>query len=87
MTTLLEKAIAQMASLPAKEQDAIAQIVLDEIADEKLWDEKFARHPEVLEKLGDEALAEYEAGETVPLDDVLKELDETIARSVKRGAA
>ncbi len=66
MTTLLEKAIAEMSNLPAKEQDAIAQIVLDELADEKLWDEQFARHPEVLEKLGDEALAEYKAGKTIP---------------------
>jgi hypothetical protein len=68
MTTLLEKAIAQMSSRPVKEQDAIAQIALDELADEKLWDEKFARHPEVLEQLGDEALADYKAGKTLPCD-------------------
>lgn len=42
MTQLLQHAIAQMQKLPSTEQDAIASLVLEELADEVRWQEAFA---------------------------------------------
>ena len=41
---------------------------LDDLADEKAWDEAFARTQKELAALGDEALAEHDAGRTRPLE-------------------
>ena len=68
MTRLLEQAITKARELPEAEQDAIGQLVLDEIQSERHWDELFAKTPEKLRKLADEAWAEHEAGKTEPLD-------------------
>lgn len=67
MTQLLEKALSEVAKLPASEQDALAAILLDELASEKRWSESFAKSQDVLAGLADEALAEHEAGRTKPL--------------------
>jgi hypothetical protein len=42
MTKLLEKAVAKARELPEAEQNAIAQIVIDEIESERRWDELLA---------------------------------------------
>ena len=68
MTKLLEQAVAKARELPEAEQNAIAQIVLDEIASETKWDELFARSPETLRKLADKAWAEHEAGKSEELN-------------------
>jgi hypothetical protein len=68
MTELLEKAIAQLANLPNEEQDAIALIILEEIADDIKWDQAFANSQDLLAKLGAEAMEEYHAGQTVELE-------------------
>ena len=68
MTRLLEQAISKARELPEAEQDAIGQLVLDEIESERHWDDLFARAPDKLRKLADEAWAEHEAGKTEPLD-------------------
>ena len=62
MTKLLEQAIARARELSQADQDAIGQLVLDEIESERHWDELFAKSPEKLRKLADEAMAEHEAG-------------------------
>ena len=67
MTKLLEKALEQVAKLPASEQDAVAAIVLEELASEQRWADSFAKSQDKLAKLAEEALAEYEAGRTKPL--------------------
>jgi hypothetical protein len=67
MTKLLEKALEEVAKLPASEQDAMAAIVLEELASEKRWTESFAKSQDKLAKLAEEALAEYNAGRTKPL--------------------
>ena len=46
----------------------IEPISAEVAADEALWDEQFARSQNVLEALGREALAEYEAGLTDDFD-------------------
>jgi len=48
MTQLLEQAIAQMQKLPTSEQDAIASIILEELADEQRWQKSFAGSQEQL---------------------------------------
>jgi hypothetical protein len=67
MTQLLEKALSEVAKLPPSEQDAVAAIVLEEIASEQKWNELFARSQDVLVKLADEALVEHRTGKTKPL--------------------
>lgn len=68
MTELLEIAIAKLKTLPVKEQDAIASMILEELEDEQHWDEAFTRSPDVLALLAAEAMAEYHAGKTQELD-------------------
>ena len=68
MTELLERAIARLQTLSESEQNAIASIILEEIEDERLWDESFSRSPNVLAELAASAMAEYHAGETQELD-------------------
>jgi hypothetical protein len=68
MTELLERAIARLQALPESEQNAIASIILEEIEDERCWDEAFSRSPNILAKLAASAMAEYHAGETQELN-------------------
>jgi len=68
MTDLLKRAIARLQTLPESEQDAIASIILEEIEDERRWDEVFSRSPDILAKLAASAMAEYHAGKTQELD-------------------
>jgi hypothetical protein len=67
MTRLLEQALGEVAKLPAPEQDAVAALVLEELASEKRWSESFAKSQDALAKLAEEALAEHAAGRTKPL--------------------
>ena len=59
VTELLEQAIAQLKVLPTNEQDTIATIILEEIEDDRRWDESFSRSPNILAKLAASAMAEY----------------------------
>ena len=68
MTKLLETAFEVASKLPPAEQDAVAAVVLDEIATEQRWDEAFAKSQDVLSSLAKEALAAYSAGKTTPLN-------------------
>ena len=67
MTQLLEKALSQVEKLPASEQDAVAAIVMEELASEQRWSETFARSQDLLAKLAEKALADHAAGRTKPL--------------------
>jgi hypothetical protein len=67
MTKLLEKALKEVAKLPEAEQDAVAAILLDELASEQRWAESFAKSQDKLAKLAEDALADYKAGRTKPL--------------------
>jgi hypothetical protein len=68
MTALLEKAMNRIKALPPKEQDAVASLILEEIESEKHWDELFANSQGQLAQLAEQAIAEYKAGKTSPLD-------------------
>ncbi len=68
MTRLLEQAIARVQQLSDSEQDAIAALILEELEDERRWDEAFARSADVLAKLAEEAEEEDRAGLSEELD-------------------
>ena len=68
MTKLLEKAIAATEKLSKAEQDTIATIILEELADEDRWEQSFAHSKKQLSILAKEALAEYNAGRTKALE-------------------
>ena len=68
MATLLDKAIEQARKLPLDEQEALGAIMLEEIADEARWAKTFAETQDLLERLANEALAEFKAGQAVPLE-------------------
>jgi hypothetical protein len=65
MTQLLDEAIRAASALPDDDQDALAAAMLEWIEDERRWAESFARTHEALAELAREALAEYQAGETL----------------------
>ena len=71
MTRVLEAALAEVAKLPADEQDILATLLLDEIKSEQRWSAAFAASQHTLKALADEALAEFKAGKTKALDDSL----------------
>ena len=67
MTKLLDKALSEIAKLPASEQDAVAALVLEELASEERWSSSFAESQDLLATLAEAALAEHAAGQTKPL--------------------
>lgn len=67
VTKLLEQALSQVAKLPASEQDAVASIVIEELASEQRWAGSFAKSQDVLAGLAEKALAEHATGRTEPL--------------------
>jgi hypothetical protein len=64
MTKLLQKAIQEVKKLPQSEQDTIASLILDEIADEKQWDETFAKTQLQLAKLAKKVRLDIKSGKT-----------------------
>jgi hypothetical protein len=72
MTQLLEKAIEKIHDLPAAQQDAIAAVILDELADEQQWDEAFARSQDKLAKMAEKVREDIKAGrvKTMGIDEL-----------------
>jgi hypothetical protein len=68
MTKLLEEAFAEASKLPEQEQDALAAVILEELASERRWDQAFADSADLLAQLAEQALAEHRAGKTQVLD-------------------
>lgn len=64
MTKLLQEAIGQVQSLSADEQDVIAALILEEIADERKWDKSFANSQDKLAALADKVRADIREGRT-----------------------
>ena len=62
MTQLLEQALAEVRKLAEPEQDAIAALILEELADERRWDEAFARSQEPLARLAAKVREDIRAG-------------------------
>jgi hypothetical protein len=72
MTELLQQALAEMQKLPDANQDAIAAIILEEIADEQRWDEAFARSQDKLARMADRVREDIRAGRVtdIGMDDL-----------------
>jgi hypothetical protein len=68
MTEKLKKAFEAAAKLSPAAQDALAAAILEEVAVEGLWEASFARNPDALERLANEALEDHRAGRSTPLD-------------------
>ena len=64
MTTLLEQAIDQLRRCSPAEQDTIAALILEELADETRWDEAFAASQPEIEQLAEKVRAQIRSGQT-----------------------
>jgi hypothetical protein len=62
MTQRLEQAISELAKLPEPAQDAIATLILDQLADDLAWDDSFARSQGQLAELARKAREDVAAG-------------------------
>ena len=71
MTELLEKAFTEASKLSEEDQDALAAMLLKDLASEELWDGALANSQDELAALAEEALAEFRRGATRPLDEDL----------------
>jgi hypothetical protein len=62
MTQLLQQAFREVQKLPAPEQDAIALLILEELADEQRWEQSFARSQDHLARLAAKVREDIRAG-------------------------
>jgi hypothetical protein len=71
MTTLLQRAVAEVEKLPAEDQDAIASRILAEVEDERQWGARFAATTDdQWDRLVAEVRRDVAVGGTRPLDEV-----------------
>ena len=47
---MLERALGRVRQLPKTEQDRVAAMILEELEEERRWNEAFSRSPETLAK-------------------------------------
>jgi hypothetical protein len=64
VTRLLEKAFEEASKLPEEDQDALAEMLLYDLASEERWTEAFAKSQDKLALLAKEALTEFKEGKT-----------------------
>ncbi len=62
MTQLFGQAIAKVSKLTSAEQNAIATMILDELADEEKWKLSFAQSQDQLAKLADKVREDIKMG-------------------------
>jgi hypothetical protein len=62
MTQLLEQALTEVKKLPETEQNAIATLILDELADERRWQESFARSQDQLSRVAAKVREDIRSG-------------------------
>ncbi len=55
MTELLERALSEISKLPENEQDALASVILQEMAAEKKWSKMFEQSQDLLADMAQEA--------------------------------
>jgi len=65
-TKLLDSLFQRAAALPPEMQDTLARQWLDELEDERRWDETFANSQDELELLAERARREHQEGRTIP---------------------
>jgi hypothetical protein len=62
VSQLLEDAISAVRKLPEPAQDAIAAMILEQIADDRAWDESFARSQDQLARMAQKVREDIAAG-------------------------
>jgi hypothetical protein len=62
MTQLLEHAPTEVRKLPQSQQDSIASLILEELADVQHWDETFARSQDQLSRIAAKLYEDVAAG-------------------------
>ena len=62
MTPLLKKVLSEVYKLQPEEQDAIAAVILEELEDERQWQETFAESQDKLAQLARKVRADIKAG-------------------------
>jgi aspartate/tyrosine/aromatic aminotransferase len=67
MRALLSEAIKRIEKLPPDLQDEIAEQILDDIKNERNWQETLSKPQKKIEKLAEEALENSKAGKTKKL--------------------
>jgi hypothetical protein len=68
MNSKLKEVMEAVSRLPEKDQEELAAVILQEIEDEAKWDRTFEGSQPQLKRLAENALEEYRAGGTEPLD-------------------
>jgi hypothetical protein len=68
MNAALKRAFEAAKQLPDAEQESLAAIILQEIEDERGWEERFARSQSQLEELARRADAEVAEEGALPFD-------------------
>ena len=67
MNQLLERAVAAASRLSEDEQETIASLILEEMAAEQGWQERFARSGGKLAELARQARAQHATGKSTDL--------------------
>jgi hypothetical protein len=67
MTQMLEQAIAEARKLSDPAQDSIAALILEQIADDRAWDETFVRSQDHLARLAAKVRDDIAGGRVRPL--------------------
>jgi hypothetical protein len=68
MTRLMEQAIARLRAVPEKQQEGLAQFLLNELEEDERWIRSTADHETRLNAFVGKILADDEAGNSEPLD-------------------
>ncbi len=66
MTQLLKQAFDEATKLDNVEQDALAAEILDELQAESSWDKSLASSVDAIDKMGEQALQEFQQHQTTP---------------------
>jgi hypothetical protein len=67
MNKLLERAVAELSRLPDDEQEAVASLIMEELAAGRGWDERFAKSEDKLAEMARRAKEQHARGETAPM--------------------
>ena len=65
------EAFSKLITLEEPDQNGAVWDMLESIKDSIRWDELFARSPELLEEMGNQALKDYKEGRTISLEEFL----------------
>ncbi len=68
--TTLEKAISKLQTLPLEKQEFMAEVILEELESDTLWDSTFANSQKELRLLAEQALQEIEQGDFEEMDEL-----------------